>query len=46
VNTNPQWVVMPRKKGKSTRNTTQQVASKMFCSVVCFDGGKGPNKNN
>jgi len=30
----------------TTRNTTQQVASKMFRSVVCCDSGKGPNKNN
>jgi len=30
----------------TTRITTQQVVSKMFCVVVCCDSGKGPNKNN
>jgi hypothetical protein len=30
----------------TTRNTTQQVASKMFCGVLYCDDGKGPNKNN
>lgn len=30
----------------TTRNTTQQVASKMYFVVVCCDGAKVPNKNN
>lgn len=29
----------------TTRNTRQQVASKMFCSDLCCGDGKGPNKN-
>ena len=30
----------------TTCNTIQQVASKMYCVVVCCDGAEGPNKNN
>jgi len=30
----------------TTHNTTQQVASKIFCAIVCCDSRKGPNKND